>query len=81
MDLHPSVWVGLTDMATEGEWIWIDNNKTAASNSTIWLEDQPNSFHHYSDCAVLRSDGRLNDLTCGSRIEARRRGLCEMTLP
>ena len=79
MNLLPSVWVGLTDVATEGEWIWIDNNKTAALNFTIWLEGQPNSSQNDSDCAVLRSDGRLNDLTCGA--ERARRGLCEMKLP
>lgn len=54
-------WIGATDAATEGTWLWIDGTPLAF---TDWDPGQPNNFDGVEDCAVLSSD---DDVSWGDR--------------
>uniref|UniRef100_A0A3Q1GZ54 C-type lectin domain-containing protein n=1 Tax=Anabas testudineus TaxID=64144 RepID=A0A3Q1GZ54_ANATE len=55
-----SAWIGLTDVENEGIWKWIDDTGLTLK---YWAENQPDN-HGEEDCAHLRSDNFLNDLSC-----------------
>ncbi|XP_041810321.1 C-type lectin domain family 4 member G-like [Chelmon rostratus] len=44
-------WIGLTDMDTEGNWVWINN--VTEVEPRFWMDGEPNDVgHHGEDCAV-----------------------------
>ncbi|XP_040916000.1 CD209 antigen-like [Toxotes jaculatrix] len=44
-------WIGITDMETEGTWVWI-NNVTEVENR-YWMDGEPNNLgHHGENCGV-----------------------------
>ncbi|KAF7670236.1 hypothetical protein LDENG_00043230 [Lucifuga dentata] len=64
------VWVGLTDIDTEGKWVWINN--VTEVEPRYWIEGEPNNQGPQGeDCAVVvyrsynpwkvRYDGRCNE--------------------
>ncbi|RUS76015.1 hypothetical protein EGW08_016220 [Elysia chlorotica] len=55
------VWLGMTDIETEGTWLWEDGDELDYSN---WANGEPNNWGPGEDCAVLKSRGGWNDLPC-----------------
>ncbi|KAK7887209.1 hypothetical protein WMY93_026830 [Mugilogobius chulae] len=54
-------WIGLSDKAKEGTWMWEDG--THFNESDLWMEGEPNDAEGKEDCAHL-STGGLNDILC-----------------
>ncbi|MBM3723432.1 MAG: hypothetical protein FJW50_03760, partial [Actinobacteria bacterium] len=75
-----NIWIGATDAATEGTWIW--DGATGANKPTVtgsnagssaafqsWASGEPNDYNHNEDCAVTNwggLNGNWNDLPCGN---------------
>ncbi len=51
-------WIGLNDAATEGNFVWSNNNPLSYSN---WFPGQPNNKDNYQDYVSMLSDGYWND--------------------
>ncbi|XP_049918217.1 CD209 antigen-like protein 2 [Epinephelus moara] len=72
-------WVGLTDMNTEGKWVWI-NNVTEVENR-YWMDGEPNDVgYHGEDCAMVIASRMTpwktrNDANCRHSMK----WICEMT--
>jgi hypothetical protein len=60
------VWIGLTDEATEGSFVWATGARLGWSN---WLPAQPDDSGTGEDCVTLTlGDGRWNDADCGKPL-------------
>lgn len=65
------VWIGLSDIAVEGRWIWTDGTELQSSGFNNWGKHQP-SNHNNQDCVATihgYSAGRIwiaewNDYGC-----------------
>ena len=70
-------WVGANDIASEGNWIWI-NGERASRSELIWMSGQPSNGHN-EDCVDMdgfpsRSTvGLAHDAPCSLLLQ----GLCE----
>lgn len=56
-------WIGLTDRAEEGVFVWLDGSEPGFTN---WAEGAPNGATEAEDCVVKTWDGRWLDLDCFS---------------
>ena len=76
MCVGPNYWVGLSDVVTEGEFIW--NATNMAANYTAWGCSQPDNYEGNEDCVVisLYADGtfRWHDYPCYKQQYA----ICEL---
>ena len=55
-------WIGLSDKAQEGTWMWVDGTELVGDQ--FWQEGEPNNTGN-EDCAeVSRSAKRFNDVPC-----------------
>ena len=74
-------WIGVDDIATEGNWIWV-NGERASSSELIWMRGEPNNEGGNEDCGLVygyrasSQVGRVNDAICNRSY----RGLCEKKL-
>ena len=57
------VWLGGSDNAKEGVWVWTDGTTPDYAN---WAANEPNDDSN-EDCLELRPDGRWNDTECDKR--------------
>uniref|UniRef100_A0A8C3SWT2 C-type lectin domain-containing protein n=1 Tax=Chelydra serpentina TaxID=8475 RepID=A0A8C3SWT2_CHESE len=57
-----SSWMGLTDQAREGAWMWVDGTHSAA-NARYWRPGEPNGGQK-ENCALARQDGHWYDAPC-----------------
>ncbi|XP_067260926.1 CD209 antigen-like protein C [Chanodichthys erythropterus] len=68
------VWIGLSDIETEGRMIWVDNKPL---NQEFWFRDQPDDYEGDEDCVELiptqDPGNNWNDLPCSRK----RKGICE----
>lgn len=63
----PMFWIGLTDRAQEGSWLWRSGEPLA---ETSWEPTQPDNAVSGEDCAVGDlSSGLWNDLPCDQPVE------------
>ncbi|XP_067261363.1 CD209 antigen-like protein E [Chanodichthys erythropterus] len=69
-----SVWIGLSDIETEGRMMWVDNSPL---NQEFWFKDQPDDYNGNEDCVELiptqDAGNNWNDLPCSHK----RKGICE----
>ena len=59
------IFIGGTDAATEGTWVWTDGNPFGSY--THWHQRQPDNFRHNQDCAALNFrgyNGFWDDIGC-----------------
>ena len=75
---NTSFWIGAHDIASEGNWIWI-NGERASSSELIWENGQPQPQNSNEDCAgvvghpSLPNGGLAHDYPCTWAFP----GLCE----
>ncbi|XP_008398468.1 C-type lectin domain family 4 member E-like [Poecilia reticulata] len=43
-------WIGLTDMETEGTWVWLNN--VTEVEQRYWMDGEPNDMHTGEDCGI-----------------------------
>ena len=55
-------WIGLTDLAQEGTWIWDHSSKEA--DPTFWVPGEPNNYGGYQHCAQLYPGSVWDDNDC-----------------
>ncbi|CAJ1059159.1 CD209 antigen-like protein E [Xyrichtys novacula] len=58
-----NTWIGLTDSAQEGTWMWLDGTPVT---TTYWESGQPNSSGGDQDCGEMVQRGEWNDETCST---------------
>jgi len=58
------VWIGLNDIAKEGQWRWTDNSRMGFMH---WMKNEPNSHGGNEDCVELWINDRWNDKRCNIR--------------
>merc|ERR1712086_1037417 len=59
------VWIGGTDAASEGTWVWSPSNTPLSY--TNWDAGEPNEYPHYiggEDCMQFYTNGKWNDERC-----------------
>lgn len=61
-----NVWMGGSDIATEGVWAWEDGKPWGVY--TAWKSGEPNNANSNEDCLQMYGDGLWNDLDCTSAL-------------
>ncbi|KAM6156695.1 mannose-binding protein A-like [Erethizon dorsatum] len=69
---NDSVFLGITDEVTEGQFMYVTGGTLAYSN---WRKDEPNDHGSGEDCVVLQTNGLWNDISCTSAYLA----VCEFS--
>ncbi|TRY84221.1 hypothetical protein DNTS_026642 [Danionella cerebrum] len=71
-------WIGLNDVASEGNWEWSDGS-TYYPYLSFWKPGQPDNWAGDEDCGQVQglSDGRWNDESCS----AKRQYICKRPNP
>lgn len=57
-----SPWIGLSDQIEEDVWVWDGRN----SRFRNWNRSEPNDWGNGEDCVQMTTNGRWNDVGCGS---------------
>ncbi|XP_066473555.1 hepatic lectin-like [Tiliqua scincoides] len=69
-------WIGLNDLAGEGEWIWTDGTEYRNSFKK-WKKGEPNDHSNKEDCAQIYEAGEWNDMPCNTKCFY----VCQKPLP
>ncbi|XP_062868150.1 macrophage mannose receptor 1 [Trichomycterus rosablanca] len=69
-------WIGLNDIASEGNWEWSDGN-VFYPYLAYWREGQPDNYNDNEDCGQVDINGRWNDEHC----TAKRQYICKRDNP
>ena len=81
LSIRPHFWMGVNDIALEGNWIWMDGER-ASSSELIWRSGEPNNIGGNEDCVAVvgigepRTVGLAWDEICTRKHPA----LCEKPL-
>ncbi|KAI8520704.1 hypothetical protein Bbelb_004580, partial [Branchiostoma belcheri] len=69
-NLHPGVmsWIGLTNINSEGQWVFEDGQTLESSDYSNWFHTEPNDAGGNEDCAQVRARGFWNDVRCSTTI-------------
>ncbi|XP_060565849.1 neurocan core protein-like isoform X2 [Ruditapes philippinarum] len=57
-------WIGLNDIKTEGDFVWVSSGNTASGVYTKWAPTEPNDTLGNEDCVELYSTGDWKDRDC-----------------
>ncbi|XP_034714804.1 CD209 antigen-like protein E isoform X2 [Etheostoma cragini] len=70
------IWIGLTDIQTEGKWVWVNN--VTQQDGGYWIQGEPNNLGPLGeDCAALKSINPRATWFDGN-CQVNREWLCEM---
>ncbi|MBN3290609.1 CLC4E protein, partial [Polypterus senegalus] len=71
---NKEVWLGFSDLETEGTWVWVDG--LPRKEVTFWNEGEPNNSDMNEDCGSMRPESATwNDLPCAFQRDF----VCEKT--
>lgn len=59
-----AAWIGLNDLAREGEFKWDRNVRLNIRKYLNWSDGEPNNANDAEDCCSLNPDGSFNDYFC-----------------
>jgi hypothetical protein len=78
--LNDGIWLGSTDITTEGTYLWENSGKTMTYNN--WSKGQPDDFDQNEDCATLWcvENGEWNDWPCNDTTKPQT-SMCEVIFP
>eukprot|EP00964_Phaeocystis_antarctica_P023001 scaffold12837_cov66-Phaeocystis_antarctica.AAC.4 len=62
-----TVWIGGTDAASEGAWVWSPSNTPLSY--TNWNAGEPNDHGSGEDCVVAYGSGKWNDARCTNKYK------------
>merc|ERR1712126_509485 len=70
-------WIALTDARTEGEFLWLSDNKKV--QNTYWNKNEPNNVGDKEDCVQLRNTygHEWNDISCAGDTSPNCFALCQ----
>ncbi|XP_071801401.1 perlucin-like [Asterias amurensis] len=63
---HGSAWIGLTDIAIEGNWVWQDGQPTGSQD--WWYPNQPDNAAGIEDCVQMGANRGWNDYPCHYKL-------------
>ncbi|EHB16438.1 Mannose-binding protein A [Heterocephalus glaber] len=69
---NDNVFLGITDEATEGQFMYVTGGRLAYSN---WKTNEPNDYGKGEDCVLMLTDGVWNDVSCTAAFLA----VCEFS--
>lgn len=61
-------WLGLTDAAQEGTWLWSLDEDTLNAAEANWDVWEPSDTQGGENCGTVRPSGRWNDASCSSNV-------------
>ena len=74
-----SVWLGLSDLGSEGNWYYSDGSYAGAAYDRKshgdwtfekWLGNQPDDSGGSENCVEMRNGGEWNDMKCTDNVRA-----------
>ncbi|KAI8510957.1 hypothetical protein Bbelb_118730 [Branchiostoma belcheri] len=60
----PHRWIGLTDIDSEGQWLFADGQTLASTGYTNWNTGEPNAYYPNEDCVEVLDSALWNDDPC-----------------
>ena len=63
---HGSAWIGFTDIAIEGNWVWQDGQPTGPQD--WWYPNQPDNAAGNEDCVHMGANMGWNDYPCHYKL-------------
>jgi hypothetical protein len=62
---HQLAWLGMSDHAKEGEFVWVTGTPLTL---TSWFKGEPNTLNDAEDCGEMRASGLWNDDRCNAQL-------------
>ena len=63
-------WIGLSDLDTEGTFIWESGTELSGDVARHWYSGEPNNADGNENCVTVgHSDGSMNDMPCQAEVK------------
>ncbi|KAM3594306.1 uncharacterized protein V6R79_005509 [Siganus canaliculatus] len=72
------VWIGLTDIQSEGNWVWLNN--VTLQDGRYWIPGEPNNFRMMEHCAAVINIKNPRATWFDASCEEKKEWLCEKKL-